>query len=372
MRITEKPIESILPYARNPRVNEAAVTGVASSIEEFGFQQPLVVDSKNVVVVGHTRLLAAKRLNLENVPCVVADNLSETQLKAYRLLDNKLNEKASWDSDLLSLELDDLEDFDFEPFEVGDWDVDGESNVNVEEDELPSEPENPQTELGDVWKLGKHTVVCGDSLTSSRDGFDILVTDPPYGMSFVSNYRKEKHSAIIGDDAFPTEFINTVISEAKFASYVFCRWNNLGQFKEPKSVLAWVKNNWSMGDLKHEHGRQWEACCFYPGKMHNFKSRISDVVECGRTGNPEHPTQKPVELFVRLLDANEGRSVFDPYLGSGTTLIAAERLNRICYGIELEPKYVDVICQRFYNETGIIPETEGGKKFEVNKDGGKT
>ena len=175
---------------------------------------------------------------------------------------------------------------------------------------------------------------------------DLVVTDPPYGMNFQSNHRLIKHEKIDGDNDLPIELINMARIKALCASYFFCRWDNLYQMPKPKSVLAWVKNNWSMGDLEHEHGRQWEAICFYPADRHKFYERIPDVIRDARTGNNLHPTQKPVGLIRRILESNYGESILDPFLGSGTTLVACKELNRNGIGIEINDKYCEIAKKR--------------------------
>lgn len=165
-----------------------------------------------------------------------------------------------------------------------------------------------------------------------------------------SNHRGIKHAPIVGDGELPRDAINTAIAKATNAAYVFCRWDNLQEMPKPKSVLAWVKNNWSMGDLNHEHGRQWEAICFYPSSGHEFISRIPDVVTANRTGNPDHPTQKPESLITKLIAANVGDTVLDPFMGSGTTLRAAKDLGRKAIGIEIEEKYCEIAAERLSQE----------------------
>lgn len=176
--------------------------------------------------------------------------------------------------------------------------------------------------------------------------FDLLLTDPPYGMSFQSNRREVKHDRIEGDDILPLDTITNAIAIADNAAYVFCRWDNLQQMPKPKSVLAWVKNNWSMGDLLHEHGRQWEACCFYAKENHSFISRIPDVIQCERTGNSLHPTQKPVPLIRKIIAANVAQTILDPFMGSGTTLVAAKLEGRKAVGIEISEKYCEIAVNR--------------------------
>lgn len=184
---------------------------------------------------------------------------------------------------------------------------------------------------------------------------DLIVTDPPYGMNFQSNHRFQKHDKIANDSEFPLWVFDEFNRLARRGVYVFCRWDNLSEVPKPKSVLAWVKNNWSMGDLQHEHGRQWEACLFYPQEEHEFITRIPDVIYAERTGNSLHPTEKPVELIKKILAANTGDLVLDPFLGSGTTALAAKQLGRQFIGIELDQKYVDVTNERLKQESLFWP-----------------
>jgi len=189
----------------------------------------------------------------------------------------------------------------------------------------------------------------GDCLEFMQDmadnSVDLVVTDPPYGMEFQSNYRFEKHDKIMGDE-LPIKAIRECLRIAKNAAYIFCRWDNLHQMPKPKSILVWVKNNWSMGDLLHEHGRQWEAICFYAMEGHQFEKRIPDVIYADRTGNELHPTQKPVELFKQLIKCNHGSTVLDPFSGSGTTAIACHDLGRDFICFERDPQYVALSRQR--------------------------
>jgi site-specific DNA-methyltransferase (adenine-specific) len=165
---------------------------------------------------------------------------------------------------------------------------------------------------------GMQTIYLGDCLEIIRyfndNSFDLVITDPPYGINFRSNYRREKYDKIIGDDQFPVEVLNRLFKIAKCAVYIFCRWENLYKLPKPKSVLAWVKNNWSMGDLKHEHGRQWEAICFYPQEDHKFVTRIPDIIYGNRTGNILHPTEKPVSVISQLISANVSETILDPFM----------------------------------------------------------
>jgi DNA modification methylase len=192
------------------------------------------------------------------------------------------------------------------------------------------------------------TLYLGDcrEITEELPRQDILLTDPPYGMEFVSNHRAEKYANIRNDDRpWPLEFATKL--PVLYAAYIFCRWNELRSVKKPTSVVTWVKNNWSMGDLEHEHARQTELILFYPGPRHGFANgRPTDVVECSRTGNRFHPTEKPVDLLTAILRWTTGVTVIDPFMGSGTTGVAAVKLGRKFIGIEIELKYFDTACRR--------------------------
>ena len=190
---------------------------------------------------------------------------------------------------------------------------------------------------------------CREVLTTFTKA-DLVVTDPPYGMAFRSNYRSVRHASIVGDDALPIEAISECVAASLRAAYVFCRWDNLIDMPKPRSVLVWVKNNWSMGDLQHEHGRQWEAICFYPKDGHEFIKRIPDVVYADRTGNDLHPTEKPESLLTKIIAANVGDLILDPFMGSGTTLRAAKDLGRRAIGIEIEEKYCEIAAKRLSQE----------------------
>ena len=198
-------------------------------------------------------------------------------------------------------------------------------------------------------------VHCADCLEFMKDipdkSIDLILTDPPYGMEFRSNHRMEKHDKIVGDDRYPVEILDEFFRIAKRAVYVFCRWDNLSELPKSKSVLVWVKKNWSMGDLLHEHGRQWEAICFYPQEEHKFLKRIPDVIKSNRTGNNYHPTEKPVDLMQQLILSNVGDTILDPFCGSGSTLIACQNLKRNFIGIEISEKYCEIARQRLRQKT---------------------
>ncbi len=197
--------------------------------------------------------------------------------------------------------------------------------------------------------IGDCTLYLGDCLEvmPTLGRVDAVVTDPPFGMCFVSSHRKEdtKHRAIANDQTADM-LIWAANMEATHSKYVFCRWDNLTDVPKPRSLITWVKNNHSMGDLDHEHGRKTEVCLFYPGENHHFpKYRPNDVIYADRTGNNFHPTEKPVELIKQIVDWTAG-TVFDPFMGSGTTGVACVKLGRKFIGIELDEKYFDIACKR--------------------------
>jgi site-specific DNA-methyltransferase (adenine-specific) len=185
--------------------------------------------------------------------------------------------------------------------------------------------------------------------TLPDNAFDLIITDPPYGINFVSNHRSVKYKPIENDDVFPLWIFDELFRITKRGLYVFCRWDNLPYLPKPKSFLCWVKNNWSMGDLKHEHGRQWEGCAFYPQDEHIFMKRIPDVIQIKRTGNNLHPTEKPVCLIRILIDANICESVFDPFMGSGTTGVACWDCSINFVGCEIDKDYYDAAVKRLEN-----------------------
>jgi site-specific DNA-methyltransferase (adenine-specific) len=200
-------------------------------------------------------------------------------------------------------------------------------------------------------------IICGDCFDVMKEmpdnSIDLIITDPPYGMNFQSNHRKIKYDKIKNDDTFPLWIFDEFNRITKKAIYIFCRWDNLTELPKPTSVLAWIKNNWSMGDLKHEHGRQWEAICFYPKQEHEFEKRIPDVIKAKRTGNNFHATEKPIDVMMSLIQANKGELVLDPFAGSGSTLVAAQALKRKFIGVEIDTDYCETARQRLRQQTLI-------------------
>lgn len=217
--------------------------------------------------------------------------------------------------------------------------------------------------------IGDCRLILGDcrEVLPTLGKVDAVVTDPPYGMEFRSNHRKEKHAAIANDNAeWPLQL--AVGIEAAHSRYVFARWDDLQRVEKPRSCITWVKNNWSMGDLEHEHARQTEVAFFYPGSGHFFPSgRPTDVIEAPRTGNNFHPTEKPVQLMWAVIRWTDG-IVLDPFMGSGTTGVACARLRRKFIGIEIDPGYFDIACKRIseaYRQPDMFVERPAAPKQEA-------
>jgi site-specific DNA-methyltransferase (adenine-specific) len=365
MKTIELAVSQIIPYEKNPRFNDGAVDAVAKSIDEFGFQQPLVLDKDYGIIVGHTRLKAAKRLGLETVPCVIADNLSDEQVKAYRLADNKVGELATWDELLLNEELEGIFDIDMSDFGFDlELEMDDEPAEVTEDDYEAEVPEEPKAKMGDIYQLGRHRLMCGDSTSitdveklMNGEKADMVFTDPPYNIAYqgVSDKRTIKNDKM-GDDDF-VDFLQQSIMVCDTV-YVCCSlqyehlfkraMNNLGI--PPKAMIIWNKVN----PAQHldKYFKQHEII-FYHGRFGGEKTLRGDIWECKRQRNTVHPTMKPVELIGMALEDNpDKKKVYDGFGGSGSTLIACEQLNRNCYMMELDPKYVDVIIDRWEQFTG--------------------
>ena len=361
MDILNLGLEEIKPYEKNPRNNDNAVDAVAASIREFGFKVPIIIDKDNIIVAGHTRYKAAKKLGLKTVPCIKADDLTDEQVKAFRLADNKVAEQAEWDFDLLNEELEtitmDMEQFGFEMPEDEE-----ETPTEIIEDDVPDVPEEPKSKYGQVYQLGNHRLMCGDS-TKKEDvdkllngvKADMVFTDPPYGMNLDTDYSKmpgttTHYKKVIGDDK---EFDMTKIFK-NIKSPVWYVWGADYLYKTIPNFDDGVYIVWSkrMSDEENKvFGSAYELCWTYPKRKKEiwFVRGINQSSE--RLG--EHPTQKPTELCVRALNQNENANIIvDVFGGSGSTLIACERQNKTCYMMELDPHYVDVIIQRWENFTG--------------------
>ena len=372
MTIVMKKIAEIKPYENNPRHNEAAVDAVASSIKEFGWKQPLVIDKDNVIVVGHTRYLSAKRLGLSEVPCLIADDLTEEQIAAYRLVDNKTNELATWDFERLKAELEGISDIDMSQFGFEELEASLDDVKDDDFDEKGAISETPYSKRGDVFVLGNHRLMVGDS-TLKEDvdklceerSVDLVLTDPPYNV----DYEGQDGMKIQNDKQSDEDFYNFLLSafknmyeHTKLGGVIYCfhadteGLNFRNAFKSAGFKLAecliWVKNSLVLG--RQDYQWRHEPCLYgwKEGAAHYFvDDRTQDtILEYDKPRNNNlHPTQKNIELVSKLIlnSSKKGETVLDLFGGSGTTLIASEQLGRKAIMMELDEKYADVIVKRF-------------------------
>lgn len=376
MNIKNVPVNEIVPYAQNAKKHDKRqIDNVAESIRQYGFVQPVVIDRDGVIVIGHCRVLAAKKLGMESVPCVCVDDLTPEQVNALRLVDNKTNE-SEWDMDLLSLELPeaDLSAFDF------DWGLAEDDPTEIIEDEAPEVSDDPPTaKRGDVWRLGRHRLMCGDS-TSLDDvqtlvggaRIDLFLTDPPYGVDYTG--KTKDALKIENDNRSDDEFVSfladafAAADEVMKPGAVFYIWHADSKahvFRmacqmvgwEVRQCLVWVKNVMVMG--RQDYQWKHEPCLYgwKGGAGHLWASdrKQTTVLEFDRpTKNKEHPTMKPIALFDYQIQNNTkgGDAVLDLFAGSGTTIMACEQNGRNAYCMELDPRYVDVIIKRWEMFTG--------------------
>ena len=392
MNILEKKIDEIIPYANNPRNNESAVDAVAASIAEFEFKQPVVIDKNNVIVAGHTRLLAAKKLKLETVPCVMADDLTEAQVKAYRLADNKVGELASWDFEKLELEMNDL-DMDMTVFGFEAFEDDEEKEASDDNYDYKETVEHRANE-GDLFQLGNHRLMCGDSsnkndvLKLTRGGYlkaEMVFTDPPYGVAIgdknkaLNKVQKSGRQTenIIGDTLSTDElyellkavFINIRENAEEDCSYYVTspQGGEIGLMMmmmmrdaglPVRHNLIWEKNTATFSMRRLDYDYQHEPIFYTWTKKHNYYGKGKYKTTVWKFDKPRkcdlHPTMKPVELVAEALlnSSKQNDIVFDFFGGSGTTMIACEQLKRKCCMMEKDPKFVDVIIDRWETMTG--------------------
>jgi len=385
MQITETTVDQLINYANNAKIhNDKQVDMLAASIKEFGFNNPILIDDKNTIIAGHGRLMAAKKLNLDKVPTIKLSHLSDAQRKAYILADNRLAEvETSWDMELVSLELKNLQELDFDidltGFEIGDIGGVDEAGL-TDEDAVPEPPEEPISKMGDVWILGNHRVMCGDStnggdvaLLMNGEKADMVFTDPPYLIqteggckgSIGKGLSKQGKDIEFISDFNPMDFLEllpTVFSKNYFNAYVFCNKDLLPDY------LVWAKDSgisfnpliWKKPNaipIGGSHRPDIEFLLLFR-KSAKWNGGLKDVnysrvIECGREAGL-HPTMKPVSLIENqmLISSDRNDLIIDFFLGSGSTLIASEKLTRKCYGMELDPKYIDVIIKRWQEYTG--------------------
>ena len=379
MEIIKLKIDEVIPYENNPRNNDEAVAYVVESIKQCGYCSPIIIDEDNVILCGHTRLKALKQLGYKEVECVRKSGMTDEQKKKYRILDNKTAEVAEWNFDLLEEELKDL---DFGDFDFGFDDMPELSEpVEITEDEVPEvdDKSEPITKPGDIWQLGKHRLMCGDSTDASAVAAlmngkeaDLLLTDPPYNVAYVGGTDDALtiENDKMGSDEF-YDFLTSAFSaavEVLKAGGAFYIWHadvNGLDFRLAlkasgltlRQTLIWNKNAMTLG--RQDYQWKHEPCLYgwKDGAGHNWYSdrcqtTVLDFNKPLRNG--EHPTMKPVELFAYQIQnsTKKGEIVLDLFGGSGTTIIACEQTGRIGYSMELDPKYCDVIIKRYENLTG--------------------
>ena len=370
MKVQNIKIEVIKPYEKNTKKHpETQIKNIAESIKQFGFIQPVVLDNNNEIIIGHGRYLASQLLGYEEIPCVFVDNLTEEQVRKLRILDNKLNE-SEWDDDLLRLE---LEDLDFGDFHV-EFGLDfEEEEKEIVEDEVPEvdEKAEPICKLGDIWQLGEHRLMCGDSTKEedvaklmNGEKADMVFTDPPYGYEYQSNMRtkSKKFDVLVNDDKI-LDFMPIIKDRCKGFVFVCTTWKVLDKwlplFKkyfDLSNMIIWDKGGGGIGDLEHTFSTDYEIILCSNNDAKITGKRIGSVWNIPKDNANDyiHATQKPVKLSATAIEntTNENNIVIDVFGGSGSTLIACEQLNRKCYMMELDPKYCDVIIKRWETLTG--------------------
>ncbi|MGS4919627.1 MULTISPECIES: site-specific DNA-methyltransferase [Mameliella] len=381
--IVQRSVADLVPYAQNARTDsDAQVAQIAGSIREFGFNNPVLVDGENGIIAGHGRVLAARKLGLEQVPVIALAHLTEAQKRAYILADNRLAENAGWDKGLLSLELADLSEL---GIELGDLGFDGadldallrHGEADTKEEEPPEPPTHPVSRSGDLWLLGNHRLLCGDATDKAAvkrllNGVEphLMVTDPPYGVEYDPTWRNatggaktQRTGKVLNDDRadwreawglFPGD-VAFVWHGALHASTVAESLTASGF--EIRSQIIWAKERLvlSRGHFHWQHEPAWYAV---RGKAHwsgdRKQSTLWQIPNRDQDAATVHGTQKPVECMRRpiLNNASPGQAIYEPFAGSGTTLIAAESTKRRCLAMELDPTYVDVCLMRWKAFTG--------------------
>jgi site-specific DNA-methyltransferase (adenine-specific) len=387
-KIKQIGIEKLIPYAKNSRTHSPEqVAQLAGSIKEFGFNNPVLIGKDDIIIAGHGRVMAARKLGMTEVPCIRLEHLTETQRKAYIIADNRLALNAGWDNELLTIELNDLLEDGF-ALDILGFDADELKNLLdpvkpteglTDEDEVPDVPEEPKTKPGDIYQLGRHRLMCGDStsidaLEKLCDGqlVDMWLTDPPYNVAYEGKTKDAltiKNDSM-GDDQF-RQFLRDSYTAADMVmkpGAVFYIWyadvetyNFTGAVKDAgwkmSQILIWKKSSLIMG--RKDYHFKHEPCIYgwKEGAAHLWAAdrKQTTILEFDKPSrNGEHPTMKPVGLFeYQMLNNTKGGDiVLDSFGGSGTTLIAAEKNGRIARIMELDPKYCDVIVKRWEDFTG--------------------
>lgn len=381
-----RSVAELIPYIRNARTHsDAQVAMIAASIREFGFTNPVLIDGERGIIAGHGRILAARKLGMDAVPCIELSHLSDTQRRAYILADNQLALKAGWDAELLNIELAELRSEGFDLALAGFEDADlakmlkgGTGEGLTDPDETPDPPPDPISRLGDVWLLGRHRIVCGDSTSAdvvakALNGVKphLMVTDPPYGVEYDASWRVK--SGLANKGAAVGKVLNDDRSDwretwALFPGEVAYVWHGERQLVsmgdqlqasgcELRNLIVWAKGRFARG-RGHYHS-QHETCWYVVRKGgKGYWQGARDQATLWQIDHTKsetgHSTQKPVECMKRPIENNSspGQAVYEPFSGSGTTIIAAEMTGRACHAIELNPAYVDVAVKRWQDFTG--------------------
>jgi DNA modification methylase len=373
LNVKYRKVEDLIPYVNNSRKHsDEQVAQISASIKEFGWTNPILIDGTNSIIAGHGRLMAARKLKMDEVPTIELDHLTDTQRKALVIADNKLALNADWDNTLLTIELDELlkdgfalDILGFNQDELAALLEPEQVEGLTDEDAVPDVPEEPKTKLGDIYQLGNHRLMCGDSTSIDAveklmDGqkADMVFTDPPYNIDYQG--VKDKREKIKNDKMPDNEFVDFLTESLMGCEtmYVCCSWHYAHLFREamiklarqPKAMIVWDKVN----PAQHldKYFKQHEIIYYY-GDYGGHKTLRGDVWTLKRQKNTVHPTMKPVELIEIALNDNVGKKiVYDGFGGSGSTMIACEKLGRHSRMMELDPKYCDVIVKRWEDFTG--------------------
>ena len=390
LRVEACKIGQLIPYANNARTHsEAQIAEIAASIRAFGWTNPILVDRNDGVIAGHGRLLAARKLGLETVPVIRLGHLSETQRRALVLADNRIALNSGWNEDLLRIELEDLRDLDFDldllGFDESELDryigMAGDEEGLTDDDAIPEAPEDTVTKPGDLWVLGDHRLLCGDATVLDDvekvlgGGLaDLCFTDPPYNVDYGANADSKILNDNLGDgfETFLYDACVNILSVTKGASYICMSSSELHNLQKAfkkagghwSTFVIWAKNTFTLG--RADYQRQYEPILYgWKEGVDHFWCGARDQGDVWFVDKPRkndlHPTMKPVALVERAIrNSSKSRDmVLDPFGGSGTTLIAAEKTGRSARLVELDPKYADVIVRRWQEFTGNAATLEG-------------
>lgn len=380
MEITYRKVGELVPYVNNARTHsDEQVAQICASIREYGWTNPVLIDENGMIIAGHGRVMAAQRMKMEQVPCIVLSGLTEAQKKAYVIADNKMALNAGWDDEKLKLELENLKELDFDleltGFDSDELDqllsIDDIDKLPEDIDDVPEPPKEAKSKLGDIYKLGNHRLMCGDStkledIEKLMDGnkADMVFTDPPYGYNYQSNKRKKtkKFDVLVNDDKIldfmmPIKTVNNGFIFVCTAWKVLDKWIPLfKKYYNLSNMIIWNKMGGGIGDLKHTFYTDYEIILCSNNNREIIGKRIGSVwnIKKDNVNDYVHATQKPVELSALAIKntSHEKDIVLDAFGGSGSTLIACEQLKRKCFMMEFDPVYCDVIIERWEKFTG--------------------